>query len=159
MQVCRQEIFETALTRWLLRYGRGRRRIPRSLEALLTVRYGDVVESIRSRRCPFCGREFSRMAALANHLSRASSRLSLKDRGVRKAVSVYTNPCYVMFQMFIAEVIREWSRFRREVMNSSGREKGQNYYVRAGGRTVWFRRMEDAVRFLATRSPRCLGRS
>lgn len=70
----------------------------------------DVIASLSEKRCPYCGRRFKTKSSLYTHLNLTSSRLRF---GRQRSYSVYTNPCYVRYQMLLDEIIDVWAEVRQ----------------------------------------------
>ena len=111
--------FEPWIAKWIIGDRRAMRHPPPpAIRAVAEELYSKEIEALRSRRCPYCGRRFKTRGALAMHLSRTSSRMIVNPSAPRKVLSVYTNHCYMQFQLMVRHIMETWLKIRTSIIRS-----------------------------------------
>jgi len=147
-----------ALEKAVDRYFFGRLRHSRRfilLTAVADVVAPDILRDVRSRKCPFCGRSFTRSVDLKKHLSITSWRiLKVHPHGsdYHYAHDIYpTNPCATLYAMTLKYVVEKYLALRSKLSptsKTSGR-RGNKFRLELPGKpSIYFRSVSELSEYL-----------
>ena len=125
------------------------------LTAVADVVAPDVLKAVRSRKCPFCGRSFTRSVDLKKHLSITSWRvLKVHPHGsdYHYARDLYpTNPCATLYAMTLKYVVGKYLALRSRIVRvrRTGGRRGNRFRLELPGRpTLYFRSVRELSEFI-----------